>query len=77
MTTPKEKIAITIPADLVEQAKAAVAHGQASSVSAYITHAVENTYGRDTMAGLIADMIAVTGEPTEEDYAWARQALGR
>ena len=46
-------------------------------MSAYITHAVESTYGRDTMAGLIADMIAVTGEPTEEDYAWARQALGR
>jgi Arc/MetJ-type ribon-helix-helix transcriptional regulator len=73
MTT---KITVSLPDAAVVAAKKAVSDGRTSSVSAYIAAALEHTYGRRPLAGVVADMIAETGEPTAEDIAWANEALG-
>lgn len=73
MTT---KITVSLPDELVEEARQAVADGQAASVSGYVADAMWRVSKRDTLADLVKDMIAEHGEPSEEDYRWARQALG-
>ena len=76
MTTTK--IAVSLPAELVEQAKRAVAEGRANSVSAYVADALEEKATLDDLASLLEEMLAETGGPlsTKERKA-ADRALGR
>ena len=75
MTTTK--IAVSLPAGLVEQAKQAVADGRASSVSAYVARALEEQAKLDDLASLLEDMLAETGGPlTAEERKAADRALG-
>lgn len=74
MTTVK--IAVTLPPEQVKAAKLAVKEGRAPSVSAYVSAALAQREESDGLVALIAEMTAEVGEPSEEDYAWARQALG-
>jgi Arc/MetJ-type ribon-helix-helix transcriptional regulator len=74
MTT---KITVSLPDEAVAAAKRAVKEGRAASVSAYVAGALEQTYGnRRPLADLVAEMITEHGEPSAEDYEWARKALG-
>jgi Arc/MetJ-type ribon-helix-helix transcriptional regulator len=73
MTT---KLAVSLPDELAEQARQAVREGRAASVSAYIAGAMAQSARTRSIAGLVADMRAEDGQPSEEDYAWARRALG-
>jgi Arc/MetJ-type ribon-helix-helix transcriptional regulator len=73
MTT---KIAISLPDELVEDAREAVRAGRAASVSAYIAEALIAWKREHTLAGLVADLTAEFGEPSPEDFAWADKALG-
>jgi Arc/MetJ-type ribon-helix-helix transcriptional regulator len=73
MTT---KLAVSLPDELVEQARQAVREGRAASVSAYIADAMSQSARTRSIARLVADMRAEDGPPDEEDYAWARRALG-
>src|SRR5947209_17595769 len=62
------KIAITIPEALLADVKAAVAHGEASSVSAYISEAVARRHAKRPLE-LYVDMLkAEHGEPSPEAY---------
>lgn len=61
--TPKAKIAVTLPADLVEAARSAVQAGRASSVSAYVAGALEQRVKLDELDALLAEMLAETGGP--------------
>ncbi len=60
----------------------AVARGDASSVSGYISAALAAVMvapaseDEDTLADLVADMIAEDGPPSAEAYAWADKVLG-
>lgn len=78
MTT---KITVSLPDAAVAAAKKAVAEGRAASVSAYVAHALTETYG-DTAGGkrpllkLLDELEAEYGPPSEEDRHWARVALG-
>jgi Arc/MetJ-type ribon-helix-helix transcriptional regulator len=77
--TKAAKITISLPPEQVEQARAAVASGQASSVSGYISVALAAiappTAGEeDTLADFVRDLIAEDGEPSAEAYAWADRA---
>ena len=72
MTT---KIAVSLPDELVEQAKAAVAAGQAASVSAYVAEALREKGRRRTLADWIAEQEAELGPITDEDRAWADYVL--
>ena len=76
MTTTK--IAVSLPAELVDQAHRAVAEGRASSVSAYVAHALEEQSKLDDLASLLTEMLAETGGPlTARERKAADRALGR
>jgi len=72
----REKIAISLPEEQVAAARQAVAEGRAASVSAYISQALARRSAEEEMAEMIAEIYAQSGEPTEEDRAWARRVLG-
>ena len=73
MTT---KLVVSLPDELVEQARWAVREGRAASVSAYIADAVARSARTRLITRLVADMRAEDGPPDEQDFAWARRALG-
>jgi Arc/MetJ-type ribon-helix-helix transcriptional regulator len=76
MTTTK--IAVSLPAELVEQAKRAVAEGRSSSVSAYVAQALEEQAKLDDLGSLLKEMLAETGGPlTASEREAADRALGR
>ncbi len=66
----------SLPDALAEQARQAVREGRAASVSAYIADAMAQSARTSSISRLVADMRAEDGQPSEEDYAWARRALG-
>lgn len=69
------KIAVSLPDELVEQAKAAVAAGRAASVSAYVAEAMREKGRRRTLADWIAEQEAELGPITDEERAWADYVL--
>ena len=81
--TKAAKITISLPPEQVEQARTAVADGEASSVSGYISAALaavapiaaSEHENEDTLADFVRDLIAEDGEPSDEAYAWADRAL--
>jgi Arc/MetJ-type ribon-helix-helix transcriptional regulator len=73
MTT---KIAVSLPDEVVTAARQAVAHGRASSVSAYIAATLADRQAYEDIVTLLADMASETGSPSPEDLRWARTALG-
>ncbi len=72
----RQKIAITLPEEQVAAARQAVAEGRAASVSAYISQALARRSAEEEMAEAIAEIYAETGQPTEQERAWARRVLG-
>ena len=70
------KIAVSLPDELVAEAKAAVARGRATSVSAYVADAMRAVSKREHLLDVIEDIYDEIGHPTAEDRAWARQQLG-
>jgi|ERR1700722_12545852 len=80
--TKVAKITISLPPEQAEQARAAVDCGEASSVSNYISTALaavaskQDDAEKNTLADLVADIIAEDGEPGPEAYAWADHVLG-
>lgn len=72
------KIAVSLPAELVEHARRAVEEGRAASVSGYIARALEEQAKLDDLASLLDDMLAETGGSlTPAEQAAADHALGR
>ena len=72
------KIAVSLPSELVDQAKRAVADGRSSSVSAYVARALEEQTKLDDLALLLDEMLAESGGPlTAAERATADRALGR
>jgi Arc/MetJ-type ribon-helix-helix transcriptional regulator len=80
--TKVSKMTISLPQEQAEQVREAVARGDASSVSGYISAALAVVMvapageDKDTLADLVADMIAEDGPPSVEAYAWADKVLG-
>lgn len=72
MTT---KIAVSLPDELVAQARLAVEEGRASSVSAYVAGALAERGQRETISAVLARMSTELGAPTADDVDWARSAL--
>jgi Arc/MetJ-type ribon-helix-helix transcriptional regulator len=76
MTT---KIAISLPDELLDQARRAVAEGRAASVSAYIAESVMQRERRDSLTELLDDLDRELGPPGPEAQEWAggvARALG-
>lgn len=73
----KAKIAISIPRDLLAEAKRAVKERRATSVSAYVEDAVAEKARRDRLRVLLDEMLAETGGPTTpEERRVAEERLG-
>lgn len=72
----REKIAVSLPAELVRAAKNAVKAGRAASVSGYVEAALAAHVANDDDAW-IDEMLEETGGPmTEAERARAMHALG-
>jgi Arc/MetJ-type ribon-helix-helix transcriptional regulator len=69
------KIAVSLPDELVAQAKAAVAAGQAASVSAYVADALREKGSRRTLDAWLAEEETELGPITDEERAWADYVL--
>lgn len=80
--TKVSKMTISLPKEQAEQVREAVARGDAASVSGYISAALAAVMAapangdNDTLANLLADMIAEDGPPSAEAYEWADKVLG-
>jgi len=59
--TPKEKIAVSLPAELVKAAKKAVREGRAPNVSAYVAEALSEKAMHDDLASLLDELLAASG----------------
>lgn len=76
--TPKAKIAVTLPRELVARARGAVSDGRATSVSAYVADALREKADGDELARLLDEMLAASGGPlTEPERREADAVLGR
>lgn len=65
--TAKAKVAVTLPRELLEAAKRAVAGGRAPSVSAYVSEALAEKTKLDALDELLDEMLADTGGPLTGD----------
>lgn len=74
MTTVK--LAVSLPPEVVAEAKRAVRDGQAPSVSAYVADALAQRQRVVSLETLLDEMDDELGEPGGADYAWADRALG-
>jgi hypothetical protein len=71
------KIAISVPWDLLARVRAAVKRGEAASVSAYVSKALEEKLGEDDIFKMFDEMLEETGGPlTPEEIRWADEKLG-
>ena len=70
------RITVSIPEHLADEASAAAKSGRAASVSAYVAEALAEKSGRESLGDFLAEWRAEVGPPTDEETAWARQALG-
>jgi Arc/MetJ-type ribon-helix-helix transcriptional regulator len=71
------KIAVSIPERLVERARAAVARGRSSSVSAFVTAALEHKTLLDELEQMLEQMLEQTGgPPTAAERREADRVLG-
>jgi Arc/MetJ-type ribon-helix-helix transcriptional regulator len=73
----RAKIAITVPEELLAQVKDAVARGEASSVSAYISDAIAMRGAKSGLRAYLDALIEDYGEPSKEAYEWADEQLRR
>jgi Arc/MetJ-type ribon-helix-helix transcriptional regulator len=75
MTT--SKIAVSLPKELVQRARRAVAQGEAASVSAYVATALAQKGSLDDLAELLREMLVETGGPlTAAERREADRVLG-
>jgi hypothetical protein len=70
------KVALSIPADLLEQAKAEVATGRAKNLSVFVSEALDQKLRRDELNTILDAMDAEYGPPNRAAKAWAKRVLG-
>jgi Arc/MetJ-type ribon-helix-helix transcriptional regulator len=74
---PKEKVAVSLPAGVVRRAHEAIRAGQARSLSAYVSAALEEKQHADDLSAALEAMDAALGPPTQDDVRWAKSVLDR
>ena len=75
--TSVQKIAVSLPKQVVDGARRAVRSGRAKSVSAYVADALEEKVKLDDLAQLLDEMLAESGGPlTAAERRAADRALG-
>ena len=71
------KVAITMPAEVLDAAKKEVKAGHAPSLSALVSEAVDEKLRRNELAALLDELDAKHGSPGKPAKAWAKQVLAR
>jgi Arc/MetJ-type ribon-helix-helix transcriptional regulator len=71
------KVAVSIPAPVLAQAKKEVAAGRAKSLSAFVSDAIDEKLHRDDLAAILDAMDAERGPPNRAAKAWAKSVLKR
>ena len=69
------RITVSLPDELVAAATAAVAAGQAASVSAYVAIALREKSARESVADVLADWRAEAGPLAAGEESWVQEAL--
>ena len=75
MTTAK--VALSVPVELLKQAKKEIATGRAKSLSAFVSQALDEKLRRDELASILDAMDAEHGKPGKAAKTWARRVLER
>ena len=73
MTTAK--VALSIPTDVLKQAKKQVSSGRSKSLSFYVSDALGEKLQRDELADVLDAMDRDLGKPRRADVAWAKRVL--
>ena len=71
------KVALSMPAELLRQAKKEVSSGRAKSLSAFVAEALDEKLRRDELASILDAMDAEYGKPSKKATAWAKRVLAR
>ena len=72
-----EKITISIPSETLARARGAIRRGRASSMSAYVSSAVERQVKDDDLVAMLDEMLAETGgPPTPAEESHVARVLG-
>jgi Arc/MetJ-type ribon-helix-helix transcriptional regulator len=71
------KVALSIPAELIEQARAEVATGKAKNLSVFVSEALDQRLRRDELSAILDAMDAEYGPPNKAASAWAKRVVGR
>jgi Arc/MetJ-type ribon-helix-helix transcriptional regulator len=72
-----EKVALSMPAEVLHLAKEEVAAGRAKSLSSFVAEAVDEKLRRDELTRILDAMDAEHGKPSKADTAWAKRVLKR
>jgi hypothetical protein len=73
----RAKIAISLPKDQLARVHRQIRAGRAESVSGYISGVLADEEKRDSLRGLLRDLVKQHGEPGPEDIEWAERMLPR
>jgi len=72
-----EKVAVSMPTDVLRLAKREVAAGRAKSLSSFVTEAVDEKLHRDELTAILDAMDAQHGKPSKKATVWAKRVLKR
>jgi hypothetical protein len=70
------KVAVSIPKDVLAQAKAEVASGRAKNLSVLVSEALDERLRRDELDAILDAMDAEHGPPSKAARTWAKRVLG-
>jgi hypothetical protein len=71
------KIAVTVPENVLKRAKAQVKAGQAKTLSALVSEAVEEKVARNELTAILDAMDEEHGPVSKAATAWAKRLLQR
>lgn len=72
----QERVTVSLSPGRLQQVKARVAQGEASSVSAYVDRVLARDEQALSLRQVLDEMDREYGPPSAGDRAWARQVLG-
>lgn len=70
------KVALSLPAALLERAKAEVATGRAKNLSVFVAESLDQRLRRDELKAILDAMDEERGLPHKAAVAWAKRVLG-
>lgn len=70
-----QRITVTMPEEVAQSAREAVAAGESPSLSAFVAEAIQEKVKRETLRELLDEIEREIGPPGPEAEAWALRVL--